>query len=94
MVTFSESNDPATLPPQLPKLGVGGLLHQELWTERWLFTLHPVPDGTHGFQASTSSLDLPGFAIQVSGVSTTHPVAPARDRMSPWVPPSSFPPPH
>lgn len=73
MLIFSESNDPATLLPQLPKLGVGGLLHQELWTERRLFTLHPVPDGTHGFQASTSSLDLPGFTLQVSGVSTTHP---------------------
>lgn len=55
--------------------------------------LHPVPNGTHRFQASTCGLASP-YRCVVRPLPTTQPVIQARDQMTPWVPPSSCPPPH
>lgn len=55
--------------------------------------LHPVPNGTHRFQASTYGLASP-YRCVVRPLPTTQPVIQARDQMTPWVPPLSSPPPY
>lgn len=67
-------------------------MHGELWTEA-AFHAPSRPQ----WHPSFPSLHLwPGFTLQVCGTSATHypTVIQARDQMTPWVPPSSSPPPH